>query len=87
MKLMTKFAAIFCSTIAPMLMVHQFAAASEFVGVRQIAAPSKERGGDLAVTLWYPADEGGNPSRLVKVHFLWVRMQCLKPRSHAENIR
>lgn len=64
MKLMTKIAAIFCSTITPMLMVHQSAAASEFVGVRQIAAPSKERGGNLAVTLWYPADEGGKPVTL-----------------------
>lgn len=64
MKLMTKIAAIFCSTITPMLMVHKSAAASEFVGVRQIAAPSKERGGDLAVTLWYPADEGGKPVTL-----------------------
>jgi hypothetical protein len=34
---MTKVAAIFCSTITPMLMVHQSATASEFVGVRQIA--------------------------------------------------
>jgi hypothetical protein len=34
---MTKIAAIFCSTITPMLMVHQSATASEFVGVRQIA--------------------------------------------------
>lgn len=64
MKLITKIAAIFCSTITPMLIVHQSAAASEFVGVRQIAAPSKERGGDLAVTLWYPADEGGKPVAL-----------------------
>lgn len=59
MKLVTKIAMIFCSTITPMLAVHQSAVASEVVGVRQIAAPSKERGGNLTVTLWYPADEGG----------------------------
>lgn len=64
MKLLTKIAAIFCSMITPMLIVHQSAAASEFVGVRQIAAPSKERGGNLAVTIWYPADEGGKPITL-----------------------
>jgi predicted dienelactone hydrolase len=59
MKLIIKTAAMFCSTISPMLMMHHSAAASEFVGVRQIAAPSKERGSDLAVTIWYPADAGG----------------------------
>lgn len=60
MKLMTKIAAIFCSMITPMLMAQQAAAASDFAGVRHIAVPSKERGGDLAVTIWYPADAGGS---------------------------
>lgn len=64
MKLLIKIATMFCSTISPMLMVHHSAAASEFVGVRQIAAPSKERGSDLAVTIWYPADAGGKPVTL-----------------------
>jgi len=59
MKLMMKIAAVFCSTIFPMLMAHHSAAASEFVGVRQIAASPKERGSDLTVTIWYPADAGG----------------------------
>ncbi|PST18402.1 dienelactone hydrolase [Mesorhizobium plurifarium] len=59
MKLLIKIATMFCSTISPVLMVHHSAAAGEFVGVRQIAAPSKERGSDLAVTIWYPADAGG----------------------------
>ena len=63
MKLLTKIATMFCS-ISPMLMVHHSAAASEFVGVRQITAPSKERGSDLAVTIWYPADAGGKPVTL-----------------------
>lgn len=59
MKLITKIAAIFCTTITPILMMHHSAAASEFVGVRQLEVPSKERGGDLSLTIWYPADAGG----------------------------
>ncbi|WP_425513757.1 alpha/beta hydrolase family protein [Ensifer oleiphilus] len=54
---MLKIATMFCC-LSPM-MVHHSAAASEFVGVQQIAAPSKERGSDLAVTIWYPAEAGG----------------------------
>lgn len=64
MRLVTKIAAVFCSAVSPVLTVHHSAAASEFVGVRQIAAPSKERGGNLAVTIWYPADAGGKPVTL-----------------------
>jgi predicted dienelactone hydrolase len=64
MKLLIKIAAMFCSTISLVLTVHHSAAASEFVGVRQIAAHSKERGSDLAVTIWYPADAGGKPITL-----------------------
>ncbi len=64
MKLLIKIATMFCSTISPILMVHHSAAASEFVGVRQIVAPSKERGSDLTVTVWYPADPGGKPVTL-----------------------
>lgn len=41
------------------LIVPQAANASENVGVRQIAAPSRERGVDLDVTVWYPAKPGG----------------------------
>lgn len=33
--------------------------AADSVGVRQIAAPSRERGVDLDVTVWYPAQPGG----------------------------
>jgi predicted dienelactone hydrolase len=31
------------------------------VGVRQISASSPERGGDIEVTVWYPAQTGGEP--------------------------
>lgn len=41
------------------LVVQQTARASENVGVRQIVAPSQERGIDLDVTVWYPAHPGG----------------------------
>jgi len=64
MKLLMKIATLFCVAIFPMLMVHHSAAASEFVGVRQIKALSKERGADLAVTVWYPAEPGGKPIAL-----------------------
>ena len=46
------------------LVVQQAANAGENVGVRQIAAPSKERGIDLDVTVWYPARSGGKPVTL-----------------------
>lgn len=41
------------------LMGQQSAEAGDNVGVRQIAAPSKERGINLDVTVWYPAGSGG----------------------------
>ena len=63
MKRLIKIATMFCS-ISAVLMVHHSATASEFAGVRQIAVPSKERGSDLAVTVWYPADAGGEPVTL-----------------------
>jgi len=37
------------------------AEAEDPVGVRQIVAPSTARGGDLEVTVWYPAQAGGTP--------------------------
>ncbi|MET3580900.1 putative dienelactone hydrolase [Mesorhizobium robiniae] len=64
MKLLIKLATLLCGIISPVLMAHNSASASEFVGVRQISAPSKERGSDLAVTVWYPADPGGKPVTL-----------------------
>jgi predicted dienelactone hydrolase len=44
--------------LATAMMQHP-ASAEENVGVHQIAAPSKERGSDLDVTVWYPARSGG----------------------------
>lgn len=64
MKSLIKIAMLLCLTTASVLMVHHSVAASEFVGMRQIAAPTKERGSDLAVTVWYPADPGGKPITL-----------------------
>lgn len=46
------------------LLVQQEALAGESAGVRQIAAPSKERGIRLDVTVWYPARSGGKPVTL-----------------------
>lgn len=60
MKLLIQIAMTVCSAIAPMLMVHS-ASASDLVGMRRITAPASERGGDLAVTVWYPAETGGKP--------------------------
>jgi predicted dienelactone hydrolase len=69
MKMLMKIAAMSCATISPMLMAQHSVAASDFVGVRQITAPSKERGSDLAVTIWYPADAGGKPVTLGESRF------------------
>ncbi|MBZ9743281.1 MULTISPECIES: alpha/beta hydrolase family protein [unclassified Mesorhizobium] len=55
MKFRTMLCAIIVATIAPQ---HQ-ASAGDAVGVRHVAAPSLERGGDLDVTVWYPAEPGG----------------------------
>jgi len=49
----------FCTVMMP------FAASADGqIGVRQIVAPSKERGVDLDVTVWYPAQPGGEPTVL-----------------------
>lgn len=54
MKLWMLLCALAISTLAM-----QGARANDAVGVRQILAPSKERGVDLDVTVWYPAQAGG----------------------------
>ncbi|MDL2402712.1 alpha/beta hydrolase family protein [Rhizobium mayense] len=59
-----KFLMIIALMLCVIVITEQSASASENVGVRQIAAPSKERGSDLAVTVWYPADSGGKPVSL-----------------------
>jgi predicted dienelactone hydrolase len=64
MRLSIKIVTMICATLSPLPMVSHSAAAGEFVGVRQIVAPSPERGGDLAVTVWYPAEPGGKPVTL-----------------------
>ncbi|MDL2408298.1 prolyl oligopeptidase family serine peptidase [Rhizobium calliandrae] len=60
MKLLMKISLMLCA----IAIMQQSASASGDVGVRQVAVPSKERGSDLAVTVWYPADSGGKPVSL-----------------------
>lgn len=55
MKLQLILCAAVISTLATLHMAH----ADNIAGVRQIAVPSKERGTDLDVTVWYPAQAGG----------------------------
>jgi predicted dienelactone hydrolase len=51
--------------VSSLLALQQSTAASGHdVGVRQILAISKERGADLAVTIWYPAASDGEPVML-----------------------
>lgn len=64
MKLLNRVSAMFCAIACSALALHQPAVASDAVGVRQIAAPSKERGINLDVTVWYPASPGGTPVTL-----------------------
>jgi predicted dienelactone hydrolase len=58
MKLL-KVSIVLASIALSTLIVQQAEGASESVGVRQISAPSEERGIDLDVTVWYPANAGG----------------------------
>jgi len=48
-----------CAVAISAAAVQYPAAAEDNVGVRQIAVPSKERGGNLDVTVWYPSRPGG----------------------------
>ncbi|MDK1494329.1 dienelactone hydrolase [Sinorhizobium sp. 7-81] len=59
MKFSVKIAGLLCTIASSTLLLQRAAVASDSVGVRQIAAPSKERKADLAVTVWYPASSGG----------------------------
>jgi len=54
-----KFSTILCAAVIFSLPMTQIAKADDIVGVRQILAPSKERGVNLDVTVWYPAHAGG----------------------------
>lgn len=51
--------AIFCVVVISTVLMRHPAGANENVGVRQIVATSKERGSNLDVTVWYPAQSGG----------------------------
>lgn len=64
MKLLMKVWTMLWAIVLSTLIVQQAAEASDNVGVRQIAAPSKERGINLDVTVWYPARSGGKPVTL-----------------------
>lgn len=49
---------------ALLMLLNHPATAENDVGVRQIAVPSRERGGNVDVTVWYPAKAGGAPAVL-----------------------
>lgn len=51
--------ALLCVFIISLVAMQWPAGAADIVGVRQITAPSKERGHALEVTVWYPARPGG----------------------------
>jgi len=59
MVLPVKVLAMLCIVAFSTLMAQLAAHAHDNVGVRQIVAPSNERGIDLSVTVWYPALPGG----------------------------
>ena len=59
-----KFVVQLCAILASMALAPHAAYADNHVGVRQLPAPSKERGADLDVTVWYPAQAGGEPAML-----------------------
>ncbi len=71
MKMVTKIAAVFCASMLSMAIAQRSVAAGDFVGVRQTTAPSKERGTELAVTVWYPANAGGKPVTLGESQFFY----------------
>ncbi|MFD1983754.1 alpha/beta hydrolase family protein [Mesorhizobium newzealandense] len=54
-----KFWTILCAIVVSMALMPHAADASDNVGVRQLPAPSRERGINLDVTVWYPAQPGG----------------------------
>jgi predicted dienelactone hydrolase len=54
-----KLAVALLAGVFSMILLQKAAVASDTVGVRQIAAPSEERGINLDATVWYPAQPGG----------------------------
>lgn len=85
MNLLIKTATMFCSAVSSVLMAHNPATADEVVGVRQIVAPTEERGSDLAVTVWYPAEPGGKPVTLGdSIFFMGTDAMLDSPISHGK---
>ena len=54
-----KFWITLCTIVVSTLLMQHPADAGDTVGVRHFPAPSRERGIDLDVTVWYPAQPGG----------------------------
>ncbi|MFC3324584.1 alpha/beta hydrolase family protein [Mesorhizobium cantuariense] len=54
-----KFWTMLCAVAVSTALMQHAANAGDTVGVRQFLAPSNERGIDLDVTVWYPAQPGG----------------------------
>jgi predicted dienelactone hydrolase len=69
--MLIKIVAMFCASVLSMALAQRSAADSALVGVRQITAPSKERGTEFPVTVWYPADAGGKPVTLGESQFFY----------------
>lgn len=59
-----KFWTMLCSILVSVMLMQHPANARDAVGVRHFPAPSAERGIDLDVTIWYPAQPGGEPVSL-----------------------
>lgn len=54
-----KFWTMLCAIIGSTMLMQHPAEAGDNVGFRQFQAPTRERGTDLDVTVWYPAKPGG----------------------------
>lgn len=59
-----KFWTMLCTILVSTMLMQHAAGASDSVGVGQFPAPSSERGINLDVTVWYPAQPGGEPVTL-----------------------
>lgn len=83
MQVLIKMAAMFCASIPAIAIAQHSVAASDFVGVRQTTAPSEERGSEIPVIVWYPADAGGKPVTLGESpFFIGTRAMLDAPISH-----
>jgi predicted dienelactone hydrolase len=59
-----KFWITLCTIVVSTMLMQHPANAGDDAGVRHFPAPSTERGADLDVTVWYPAQPGGEPVNL-----------------------